>query len=259
MEQELQKKEEIELTENEFPDVTSYLDNGNPTLRSPNSTYEISLLQTQETLNDIDSYSKFIHNAIYQFRHTRVYKSYKSYLMSLGLDHCAYLHNVNSEMAELEMNHCILTLFDIALMISEHYIKTYGYVSTFHIVAALREEHSENRIPLIMMSKTVHQLYHNDELFYVHPKQIFGKWTSLLSKYRNGITPEICTKLLYYIRMALKDGANSTDNDMLILANEIQNWSAKNYGSVIYTNESSNPFNFWNNNNSYCYIEPQGV
>lgn len=252
----LKEENAIQLQENEFPSIQSYLDNGNPTLRSPNSEYEISLLQTQTSLNDIDGYSRFIHNAISQFRHTRVYKNYKAYLMNLGLDHCSYLHNVNSDMAELEMNHCILTLFDVALMICEHYIHTYGYVSTFHIVAALRQEHTENRIPLIMMSKTVHQLYHNDELFYVHPRQIFGKWTELIAKYRNGITPEICTKLLYYIRMALKDGAESTDNDMLMLASEIQNWSAKNYGSVIYNTGTSNPFDYWNTNNSYCYIEP---
>lgn len=237
----------IVLQENAFPDIFSYMNNSNPTLRSPNSTYEISLCQTKETLVDVDEYSKFIHNAITQFRHTRVYKEYKAYLMSLGLDHCQYLHNINSDMADLEMNHCILTIFDIALMICEHNINTYGYCSTCHIVSALREEHSCNRIPLIMMSKTVHQLYHADDMFFVHPKQIFGKWVELLSKYRNGITPEICNKVLYYIRTALKED-QSTDNNLLSVANEIQNWSDKTYGSTLHTVESTNPYYFWNNN-----------
>ena len=174
---------DINLNQNDFPDIISYLNNGNPTLRSPNSVYEISLMQTKETLADIDSYARFINNAISQFRHSRFYKEYKANLMSLGLDHCAYLHNINSEMADLEMNHVILTIFDIALLISEHYLNTYGYVSTFHIVGGLREEHKQNRVPIIMMSKTVHQLYHNDELFYVHPNQIFGKWTELIKNY----------------------------------------------------------------------------
>ena len=220
------------LNGNDFPDIISYLNNGNPTLRSPSSVYEISLMQTKETLADIDSYARFINNAISQFRHSRFYKEYKANLMSLGLDHCAYLHNINSEMAELEMNHVILTIFDIALLIAEHYLNTYGYVSTFHIVGGLREEHKQNRVPIIMMSKTVHQLYHNDDLFFVHPKQVFGQWIDLIVKYQNGLTPEICSKLLYYIKHSMEvDG--SYDNDLLQLAECIRNWSYNNYGSYI--------------------------
>jgi hypothetical protein len=240
---------DIELNGKDFPNIFSYLNNGNPTLRSPSSVYEISLMQTKETLADIDSYARFINNAISQFRHSRFYKAYKANLMSLGLDHCAYLHNINSEMAELEMNHVILTIFDIALMISEHYLNTYGYVSTFHIVGALREEHKQNRVPIIMMSKTVHQLYHNDDLFYVHPNQVFGKWTELIKTYYNGITPEICSKLLYYIRLAQRE-KESNDDELLTLGNEIQNWSERNYGSTIHTIESENPYYFWNTSNS---------
>ena len=236
------------LNGNDFPDITMYLNNGNPTLRSPSSPYEISLMQTKETLSDIDSYARFINNAITQFRHTKFYKGYKADLMSHGLDHCSYLHNINSDMAEIEMNHCILTLFDVALLICEHYINTYGQISTFHIVGALREEHKQHRVPIVMMCKTVHQLYHNDELFYVHPNQVFGKWTELIKNYYNGITPEICSKLLYYIRLALKD-KGSTDNELLTLADTIKNWSERNYGSAIYTNQSTNPYSFWTNPN----------
>ena len=68
---------DINLNQNDFPDIISYLNNGNPTLRSPNSVYEISLMQTKETLADIDSYARFINNAISQFRHSRFYKSKK--------------------------------------------------------------------------------------------------------------------------------------------------------------------------------------
>ena len=233
---------------NAFPNILSYLDNGNPTLRSPSSSYELGFLQTKQSVADIESYGRFINNAINQFRHSRFYKAYKAHLMELGMDHCAFLHNINSDMAELEMNHVILTIFDIALMMSEHYLNTYGQVSTFHIVGALREEHKNNRVPIIMMSKTVHQLYHDDDLFYVHPNQIFGKWTELITRYSNGITPEICTKLLFYIRTALKE-SESTDNDLLSLADQIKNWSEKNYGSVLYATESNNPYSFWANPN----------
>jgi hypothetical protein len=220
------------IDEFSLPDISSYMDNGNPTLRSPTSTYELSLMQTKDSLNDIDFYSNFIHNAVMQFRKLRVYKNYKAYLMSLGLDHCQYLHNINSDMATLEMNHVVLTIFDVALMISEHIVNTTGHVSTCQIVAELRRVHTNNLVPLIIMSKTVHQLYHNEENFFVHPNQVFGRWVELLNTYKNGITPEICVKLLYYIRNA-KNNSSSLDNNLLQVAETIKNWSEMTYGSHI--------------------------
>lgn len=228
---------------NAFPDVTAYLNNGNPTLCSPCAAYELPMMQTRESLIDVDLYSRFVHNAINLFRNLRFYKEYKAYLMELGLDHCQVLHNINSDMATLEMNHCILTIFDIAVMITEHYLNTYGYVSVPHVVSALREEHSANRIPIVMMSKTVHQLYHNADGFFIHPNQVFGKWTELLRKYYNGITPEICTKVLYYIRTAYEEG-DSIDEDLLKCAEEIRDWSEKTYGSYITSLPGQSPYNF---------------
>ena len=80
---------DINLNGNDFADIIGYLNNGNPTLRSPSSVYEISLMQTKETLADIDNYARFINNAISQFRHSKFYKAYKANLMSLGLNHCS--------------------------------------------------------------------------------------------------------------------------------------------------------------------------
>lgn len=244
---------DITLTGQDFPDIQQYLNNGNPTLRSPNSVYEIGLFQTKESLTDIDSYARFINNAISQFRKSRFYTAYKSYLYSLGMNHCAFMHNINSDIAEIEMHHTIITIFDIALMICEHYLNTYGYVTTFHIVAGLRDAHKNNVVPLVMLSKTAHQLIHNDELFYVHPNQIFGDWFRLFATYPNGITTEICSKVLYYIRNALKE-KESNDNDLLTIANTITDWSNKTYGSVIQPINNPNPYTFWSNSgfgNSY--------
>lgn len=230
-------KKKIYIEEQAIEDISSYLSDGaNPTLRSPNSSYELPLLQTKDSLNDIDFYSQFIHNTVSQFRKMTIYKKYKSYLMSLGLDHCQYLHNINSDMATLEMNHCILTIFDVALMISEHMINTIGYTCSFSILSELRKVHTKNLVPLVIMTKTVHQLYHNEDSFYTHPNQVFGKWVELLQTYNKGITPEICVKILYYIRTA-NENSSSSDNNLLAVADTIKNWSEVTYGSVINYND----------------------
>lgn len=238
---------EIELTYEGngqgFPNITAYLNNGNPTLCSPSSAYELPMMQTRESMIDVDLYSRFVHNAETLFRSLKGYKNYKAYLMGLGLDHCQVLHNINSDMATLEMNHCILTLFDITVLITEHFLNTYGYVSVPHVVAELRYAHTNNLVPLVMMSKTVHELYHNAENFFTHPKQVFGKWTELLRRYYNGITPDICTKVLYYIRTAYEEG-DSVDDNLLQVAEEIKNWSERTYASYINTLPGQSPYRF---------------
>ena len=238
---------EIELTYEGngqgFPNITAYLNNGNPTLCSPSSAYELPMMQTRESMIDVDLYSRFVHNAETLFRSLKGYKNYKAYLMGLGLDHCQVLHNINSDMATLEMNHCILTLFDITVLITEHFLNTYGYVSVPHVVAELRYAHTNNLVPLVMMSKTVHELYHNADNFFTHPKQVFGKWTELLRRYYNGITPDICTKVLYYIRTAYEEG-DSVDDNLLQVAEEIKNWSERTYASYINTLPGQSPYRF---------------
>ena len=101
-------------------------------------------------------------------------------------------------MASLEMHHCMLNIFDIAIMICEHYLNTVGAISEFELIKRLKQEHANNRIPLVMLCKTCHQLYHHKSL-YIHPEQVFGKWWELIERYNLGWTREIVEKLLRYL------------------------------------------------------------
>lgn len=211
---------------NPLPGVDSYQENMNPTLRSPNSPYILPFYQTRESLIDIDNYRNFLKNIESKFRKSATYTGYKAHLMNLGFNHCQVHGNINSEMAELEMHHAILTLFDIALMISEHFINTIGYVTTFDVVQALKEEHRHNNIALVMLSKTPHQLYHNDSSFFIHPSMCMGNWPLLIEKYKYGLTQDVAFKLLYYLKKAIEIG-ETTDNGLLDLREKIMNWSEK--------------------------------
>ena len=213
---------------NEFPDISMYDTGNNPTIYSPNSAIHLPFYQDKETLSDIDSYKRFLSNAEARFRHSRTYTSYKAYLMQLGLDHCQFFGNINADMADVEMNHVILTLFDDLLIITEHTINTVGRISTFDLIDMIKDAHKKNMIPIVMMSSTVHQLYHDDPNFFVHPSQVFGKWWEFLDTYKYGITQEIAIKLLYYIRNSI-DEADSNDNDILKLRDSIADWSKFNY------------------------------
>jgi hypothetical protein len=118
----------------------------------------------------------------------------------------------------------MLTIFDIALIITEHTLNTYGRISTFDLVELLKSEHRNNRVQLVMLSLTPHQLYHNNPDFFIHPKMCFGNWPAFLEKYKNGITVDIAYKLISYLNKAIVKN-ESDDNDLLILRDQILDWS----------------------------------
>ena len=218
--------------------IVEYNMDFNPSIRSENCSWDLQFYATEESFVDIEYYKRFLDNAISRFRTSRTYKNYKGYLMSLGMNKCQILGNIDENMADLEMHHNFLTIFDIALMITEHTIKTKGYISTFDLVMLLKQEHKENRIPLVMLTKTVHQLYHANEDFVIPAQYCFGYWQELLIKYNKGITRNIAYKCLNFIEKSMEIEQIGTNyqlaNNILQLRQNIVDWSYLNeYGSTM--------------------------
>ena len=214
----------IDTYYNPIPGIESYQENSNPVISSPNSEYAIPFYQTRDSLTDVDVYRQFLKNVEMRFRKSATYKNYKSFIMDLGFDHCQIHGYINSTMASLEMHHAILTLFDIAMLITEHYLNTVGFVSTFDVVQALKEEHKAGNVAVVMLSKTPHQLYHADKSFFIHPDMCLGNWPELLRKYNKGLTQDLAFNLLYYIKRAIDKGCTD-DNGLLDLREKIKDWS----------------------------------
>ena len=213
---------------NEVPDIEVYNSGfDNPTLRSPNSVYELPFYQTRDTLLDIETYRNFLNNAISRFRKSATYKHYKGFLINLGMDRCQFHGNITNDMATIEMHHNCLTIHDIALIIAEHTINTVGRISTFDLVQLLKEEHKAHRVQLVMLSLTPHQLFHSDPEFFIHPNMCFGDWYSFLEKYKYGITQDIAFKVLFFLKKAI-ESSESCDNDLLKLRDSVKDWSVLN-------------------------------
>lgn len=213
---------------NPVPGIEVYQERMNPVVTSKNSTFAISFYQTRESLIDIDTYRTFLKNCESRFRRSATYSNYKGFLIGLGLDRCQVHGYINASMegVDIEMHHAILTLFDICLLITEHFINTVGYVTTYDVVQALKEEHKANNIALVMLSKTPHQVYHDDPTqFFIHPKMCFGNWPALIEKYKCGLTQDISFKLLYYLKKSLEVDKTDT-GDLLNLREKIKEWSA---------------------------------
>lgn len=219
------------IKDNKFPDIDSY-NSDNPTLISPNSLYEISFYQTPESTINVEDYKRFIENAIHRFRTSPFYKIYKSKLINLGLDRCQVLGNITVEMATIEMHHCILNIFDVTTIIANHLLATYGKITTFDLVEHLKINHAQMRVPLCMLALTPHQLYHNDDRFYVSPRSVIGNWWNLLETYNKGLTMDIAFKILFYLKRAINNGDVSEDGELLNVRDKIESWIK--YNSINY-------------------------
>ena len=212
------------MSNNMYDDIFYYDNGNNPTIVSPNSPFELPFYQTRESLLDIESYKNFLQNAISRFRQSRTYKNYKSYLINLGLDRCQVHGNITNEMATIEMHHNVLTVYDIAIIITEHVINTYGKISTFDLVQLLKEEHKANRVQLVMLSLTPHQLFHNNQDFVISNEMCFGNWIEFLEKYNRGLTRDIAYKILFYIQKNITNNGSTDDAELLNLRDKILSW-----------------------------------
>lgn len=213
---------------NNFPDIENINDSCNPVIYSRNAPTVLLLNQTKEVFDDVETYKRFIKSAESNFRRSRTYKTIKAKLIALGMDKCQINGNITNEMATIEMHHCILSLFDVALLISEHTLNTIGCINTFYLSKKLKQEHKECNVPLVMLTKTSHQLYHNTNELYILPDMIFGDWYTLLKKYRYGITKEIAYKVINYLTL-LQQEKDVDKNDILSIRNDIMDWSNYNY------------------------------
>lgn len=212
-----------------YADIYTMDNDINPIIVSPNTFLQLPFMQTRETLSDPETYRRFIINCESRFRKSAFYKNYKSFLYSIGMDHCQVHGNISNEMASLEMHHNMLTLFDIIFIITEHMLNAGYCVNTYRIVQITKQEHTKHHIQLVMLSRTPHQAYHNsNNQFYISPSMCFGDWYTFLQTYKLGITKDIALKIITYLDKSIQNGNKTEDNNLLNIRNEVLSWSQYN-------------------------------
>lgn len=240
----------METNNNQMPDIYYDGNTYNPCIYSPNAPYAIFFEQTNETLEtDADLFKQFADNIIKNFRHTKVYTHYKSYLYDLGFNRCQMLGNITSDMAKIEMHHNGLTIFDITIIIIKHLLNTIGKCTSFDVIHHLRYVHTYNCAPLVMLCRTMHQLTHNNDEFYVPVQMTFGNWSVFLNEYKYGMTYGIAKKLDIWIKKSMREQLDKVNSNIIELNEKIKDWSE--YNECGYNNNRWNSFNSYN---TYSFI-----
>ena len=137
-------------------------------------------------LNSEKGYNKFISDVEREVRGSFEYKRLISYLKSYkGMNRCAYMENTTinpDSKVTIEIHHHPFTLYDICTIVATKRLY-YGQPMDLEMVAKeVMQLHYEDKIGLIPLSKTPHELYHNGFL-QIPLRAVYGNWRVFRNEY----------------------------------------------------------------------------
>jgi hypothetical protein len=152
---------------NHLPNIEYKKSGKNPTIDADTSDFELPFYKNNEYFSSIDNFVGFVKAVERTVRTSTYYSRYIKYLKEdIGLTSCQVLANIEDDDADIEMHHGpILTLFDYAAIITDYMLAKNRKVSTFQVADILLEEHFENNVQIVMLSNTVHELVHENNIF----------------------------------------------------------------------------------------------
>lgn len=154
---------------------------------------DCSLLDIKNEINPSDekNYISLIKQITRFIRSSYEYREYIKFLKeSQGQGRCAFLGVVEyeSESAGLDIHHCPFTIFDVIDIVMREMASRHGTLRVFEIAEQVMVEHQNNRIGLVPLSKTCHQLVHDGQLF-IPLSFVFGDYEAFIADYKSFISP----------------------------------------------------------------------
>ena len=212
----------------DLPNIDFKKTNTNPTIDSDTSLYTLPFYKDTEYFSNLDNFVGFVKAVETLVRTSKYYSRYISYIKSeVGLNFCQVLSNIKQDDEEtdinIEMHHGpILTLFDYICILVDWSLYNNKKITTFSIANKMLEEHFANRVQIVMLSKTVHEEVHENNVF-LNTKHAFGDLNAFLVKYKDGLSQEQIDKINKYISLCEK--YDSFDKGTLTLRENIKKWS----------------------------------
>ena len=200
----------------------------NPTLDSDTSLFTIPFYKDSEYFANLDNFITFVKSVEKMVRSSKFYSRYVKFIKEdVGLNFCQVLSNIKQEDensdVKIEMHHGpILTLFDYITIMIDYMLYNDIKITSFEVADRILEEHFQNRIQVVMLSQTVHEEVHENNIF-LNTKHAFGDLNVFLEKYKDGISDEQIDKINKYI--ALCEKYDSFDKGVLDLKENIEKWS----------------------------------
>ena len=164
---------------------------------------ELHYFKTLEDFIDEMSYSKFVKEVERLVRTNPDYKVFVDYIKhTLGIDFCQVFSHVYDKVdATIEFHHGpIFTLYDICEVELSRFLKTGMRVNVFRVADAVLDLHFAMQVNGVMLSKTVHEMAHNGDVF-INLSQNIGDVNSYIENRHMYFNPEVKYKLWTYAKM----------------------------------------------------------
>lgn len=196
-----------------LPNILYFENRGSHTIDSETSMYQIPFYKPEEYFANIDNYTKFVKGVEKMVRTDDRYNKYISHLKKeVKLNHCSVLKNVTDDdfgnENGIEMHHGpIFTLFDYCCIVLEYFLKKKWKITTFRIADQVLSEHERNRIQVVMLSTSMHQLV-TDRAIFISIDQAYGNLNEFIDKYGCVFSENDKDKLNRYIDRSIAIGSN---------------------------------------------------
>lgn len=158
---------------------------------------------------------KFISRVEKVIRSSMEYRDYINFLKEhVGLDSCVFFQHVGGSNAKknhisVEMHHEPFTLYDIVMVVLQKYIDQGLPINDLMIADEVMELHYANKVGLVPLSKTAHQIVHNSTKLLIPLNVVYGQYSEFLNEYE--IPDELYEKLERKIEMTKKLTPESFD------------------------------------------------
>jgi len=150
-------------------------------------------------------------------RSSMEYKDYIAYLRKeIDMTMCSFFSGVTNadvKKVSIEIHHEPFTLFDITQIVLEKWIANQMEINPVLIAEEIMSLHYKNKVGLIPLSITVHELVHDGKLF-IPLQHLFGDYVEFLEEYE----PYISEDLQSILQTKLKMSREIENLDMSILS-----------------------------------------
>lgn len=158
-------------------------------------TYDTYITTEKDRLKYVERVKRVI-------RSSQEYKDYISFLKEhIGLDRCVFFQNITNgdgkkrNRVTIHMHHEPLTLHDIVNTVINKFQQEDIPLNDLMIADEVMQLHYENKVGLVPLSITAHQIVHNSSKLFVPINLCYGNYSAFLSEYEPYIDKEIFDKI----------------------------------------------------------------
>lgn len=179
------------MSEENYLDIT-VIDEDKKELQASNDFYVIQMNFGKDIYSANDP-TKYIRNVERMVRSNYEYTKFLATLKGqLNITRCSILSNL--ENVPVELHHYPFNLYEICEIVINKYYEQDKLINTFRIADEVMNLHYRNKVGLVPLTETMHELTHEKFLF-LGEELIWGNWKGFIEEYKEYIDEDLLERI----------------------------------------------------------------